>query len=135
MIGVIKLIVETFPNGDHCITGRNGALEKGFSTKLCDRIFSVARIDRWGFDVELLALAKRFRLKMGVVPAQWVNHADTNVSLLSYLEVLFETLKVRWNLATGIYDKHLTVKNIPVRPAGGIPVKQTVGNRQWRVDE
>ncbi len=61
-------------------------------------------IDRWGFDIEALALAKRFQFRMAIIAAQWIDDADTHVSLWNYFGTLVETLKIRWNLISGAYD-------------------------------
>lgn len=76
---------------------------KAFTGKAAERIFAVAEIDRWGFDIEVLAIARQFEFHVSLVPAFWVNDTATNVSLRSYLEVLLEAIKVRWNIVNGTY--------------------------------
>ncbi len=76
---------------------------KAFTAEAARRIFQIARIDRWGFDIEALALARRFRFKIAIVPAYWINDAESHVTLGGYIGVLFETLKIRWGLLTGKY--------------------------------
>src|SRR5262249_24139419 len=49
---------------------------KAFTGQAASRIFSISRIDRWGFDIEALALARRFNLKLGIVPAYWVDDPE-----------------------------------------------------------
>ena len=78
---------------------------KAFSQSAAEQIFSTARINRWGFDVEALALARHFGWKIGILPAYWINDAATNVGWRSYGEVLLETVKVRWNLWRGVYTQ------------------------------
>lgn len=77
---------------------------KAFTAEAACRIFSVSRIERWGFDIEALALARRFGLKTAVLPARWIDDAETHVSLWNYLGTLLETIKVRWFLVTGAYQ-------------------------------
>lgn len=76
---------------------------KAFSAESAEQIFSVAHINRWGFDIEALALARRNGRRIKVVPANWVDDADTHVSLRNYLDTFWETIKVRWYLSTGKY--------------------------------
>jgi dolichyl-phosphate beta-glucosyltransferase len=76
---------------------------KAFTGRAAVRIFSVSRIDRWGFDIEALALARRFNFRLGVVPAHWIDDSDTHMTLSGYAYTFLETLKVRWGLITGRY--------------------------------
>ncbi len=78
---------------------------KAFTAAAAGRIFSVARIDRWGFDIEALALARRFGCKTGVIPADWVDEAGTHVQRWDYLDTIAETIKIRWNLMRGVYPR------------------------------
>ncbi|MCL5017185.1 MAG: glycosyltransferase family 2 protein [Patescibacteria group bacterium] len=77
---------------------------KCFSEEAAERIFSLTRIDRWGFDAEALALAKALHYKIKEIPVFWVNDARTHVKLRDYLQVLLETVKVRWWLWRNIYN-------------------------------
>lgn len=76
---------------------------KAFTAQAAERIFSRAKIDRWGFDVEVLALARKFNYKIAIVPAYWINDPKSHVKLSGYLQVLWETLKIWWWLRTGKY--------------------------------
>lgn len=78
---------------------------KAFTAEAAEEIFSVARINGWGFDVEALALARRFGHRIEVIPAHWVDDADTHVRMWNYFDTLLETVKVRWNLITGVYNQ------------------------------
>lgn len=81
---------------------------KAFTAEAAEQIFSVARINGWGFDIEALALARRFGHRVEVIPAHWVDDADTHVRIWNYFDTLLETLKVRWNLLTGAYTRSQT---------------------------
>lgn len=76
---------------------------KGFSAKAAQEIFSRSLIDRWGFDVEALALAKKMNFKIKQIPVVWINDEASHVKMSAYVEVLFETVKIRWNLIMGKY--------------------------------
>jgi glycosyltransferase involved in cell wall biosynthesis len=87
---------------------------KAFSAGAAERIFSVATIDRWGFDIEALALARHFDYPIRIVPANWIDDADTHVSLRNYLDTILETLRVRWNLSTGVYRRAALARQEPL---------------------
>lgn len=76
---------------------------KCFTNKAAKDIFSRQTIYRWGFDVEILAIAKYLDYKIKEVPIVWINDPISHVKFSAYFQVLFETLKVRWNLITGKY--------------------------------
>ncbi len=76
---------------------------KAFTAEAAEQIFSVARIDGWGFDIEALALARQFGYRIAVIPARWIDHAETHVRTWNYVTTLLETIRVRWNLWSGAY--------------------------------
>ena len=61
-------------------------------------------IDRWGFDVELLAAARRRGYRIKEVPIRWVNEPNSKVRTSTYFEVLSEVWQVNRNLRAGRYD-------------------------------
>ncbi len=82
--------------------------QRGFkivTAKAAEDTFPKMTIDRWGFDIEMLALAKKFGYKIKEVPINWKNDPNTasHPGLSAYFEVLVETAKIRWNLLTGKY--------------------------------
>jgi glycosyltransferase involved in cell wall biosynthesis len=76
---------------------------KAFRAEAAERIFSQTTVDRWGFDIEVLALAQRLKYKIGIIPARWLNDDRSHVRTADYLHVLGDTLAVRRNLLTGKY--------------------------------
>ena len=76
---------------------------KMFSKLAAEKIFSKLRILKWGFDIEVLALARKFNFKIKEVPIKWVNDPKSHVKLSAYIQVLLEVLKIRWNLWTNKY--------------------------------
>jgi dolichyl-phosphate beta-glucosyltransferase len=77
---------------------------KAFRDFAAEKIFSQQRIPGWGFDIEILALAKKFGYRIGVIPAYWINDPESRVRLSTYFQVLWETVKVRLNLQFGKYE-------------------------------
>ena len=76
---------------------------KLFSAKAAEDIFSLAKIDRFAFDIEILALAKHLGYKIKEVPVIWNNAGGSTVSLSSYVEVFKDLIKIRLNLWSGKY--------------------------------
>lgn len=76
---------------------------KCFTAKSAHDIFSKTKINRFGFDIEVLALAKKMGFKIKEIPVVWDNPADSKVSLKSYFEVLKDLLKIRFYLWFNAY--------------------------------
>ena len=78
---------------------------KLFSADAAQAIFSRAVVDRWAFDVELLAIARHLDLAMVEVPVTWAHRDDSRVTALSYLSTLVDVLRIRWRFVRGAYAK------------------------------
>ncbi len=76
---------------------------KAFRDHAAKEIFSWTVIDGWGFDIEVLALARALNYKIGIVPAYWINNPKSHVGLSSYFQVLLETVKIWRGLTSGRY--------------------------------
>ena len=77
---------------------------KAFRDFAAKEIFSRARINRWGFDIETLALARALKYKIGIVPADWKNDPSSRVKMSAYFQVLWETVKIKLDLTLGKYN-------------------------------
>jgi dolichyl-phosphate beta-glucosyltransferase len=78
---------------------------KAFRATAAQQIFSIATINRWGFDMEALALARRFGYNIEIIAANWHDVEGTHVTLAGYLGTFLEAVKIRWNLLTGVYTR------------------------------
>ncbi len=78
---------------------------KLFTADAVSKIFPKLTITRWGFDIEVLALARKFGYKIKEIPVDWKNDPNSKVGLKAYFQVLLETVKIRWNLMTGVYNE------------------------------
>lgn len=78
---------------------------KAFTAEAAEKIFAVARIERYAIDIEALALARKNHYKIAVIGADWVDNADTHVKFTDYFDTFWEAFKVRWNLITGKYNR------------------------------
>ena len=76
---------------------------KAFSAKAVEGIFSRERIHGWAFDIEVLALAKKLKYRVGVIPIRWRFEADSKVTLKAYLQVFMDVFRIRWNLIINRY--------------------------------
>lgn len=76
---------------------------KAFRDDAAEKIFSHVVIEGWAFDVELLALARTLNYRIGIIPAHWINDPRSHVKWSGYLQVLRDTVKIRWNFMTGAY--------------------------------
>lgn len=78
---------------------------KVFTRHAAQAIFPLQSIERWGFDPELLYLAKKFKFKVVEVPVAWAHSEGTRISPLRDGTLMFlEMLKIRWNALTGKYN-------------------------------
>jgi glycosyltransferase involved in cell wall biosynthesis len=77
---------------------------KAFSRRAVDSIFPQQRIERWGFDPEVIFLAEKKGLKVIEVPVQWAHEPGGSIHpVRDGLRMLLEMLKVRWYWIAGKY--------------------------------
>lgn len=76
---------------------------KAFTGTASEEIFKRMVIDRWGFDIEALAIANMLGYKIKPVPIVWVNDANSKVKLSGYVNTLLELFKIKWNLLSNKY--------------------------------
>jgi glycosyltransferase involved in cell wall biosynthesis len=78
---------------------------KAFRRGAAQAIFWAQTIDRFGFDVEILYLARKFGLKALEVPVHWAHSEDTKVRpLRDGTRMLWDLLRIRWNDWMGKYE-------------------------------
>jgi len=76
---------------------------KCFNAKSARDIFSRTKIDRFGFDIEVLALAKKMGYKIKELPVIWNNPGGSSVHLKDYFATLKDLFRIRWYLWTNKY--------------------------------
>lgn len=76
---------------------------KCFTAKAAENIFPKQTITRWGFDIEILVIAKKLGYKIKEVPVIWINPGESKVGLSAYVSTLKELLQIKWNLVRGKY--------------------------------
>ncbi|MBN2197699.1 glycosyltransferase family 2 protein [Candidatus Wolfebacteria bacterium] len=77
---------------------------KAFTKESAENIFSLIKSERWAFDVEALALAKKCNYKIKEIPITWVNSVFSHVKMSAYLKSLLEVFKIKWWLIN--FDKN-----------------------------
>ena len=86
---------------------------KGFRMSACRPLIEAAQIDRFGFDVELIHVARLAGLQLCEIPVRW-NHAaggplDASGNYTrDSLRMMNEVRRIRRNAAGGIYDAAIT---------------------------
>ncbi len=84
---------------------------KAFSRQATKEIFSSAQIEGWGYDAEILFLARKFGYKLPEVPVIWSNDERTKVDLkTAVFQTLYELYQIRRNAIMGIYKYRPTLK-------------------------
>jgi len=78
---------------------------KAFRGSVARSIFAVQRIDGFGFDVEILYLARKFGYRSLEVPVHWDHSAATKVHpLRDGLRMVLDLFRIRWNDWRGKYE-------------------------------
>lgn len=79
---------------------------KAFRSDAAHKVFSVARINRFAFDIEVFHLAERMRLSLKEVPVTLENSEASTVKMgLDSLRVLVDMVRIRRLAGKGAYDR------------------------------
>src|ERR1700739_61712 len=77
---------------------------KAFRRERCRIIFEQQRIERFGFDPELLYLARHHGLKSIEIPVRWAHSPATKVNMLrDSVQMFLDVFIIRWNALSGRY--------------------------------
>ncbi|HET9307419.1 MAG TPA: dolichyl-phosphate beta-glucosyltransferase [Candidatus Sulfotelmatobacter sp.] len=78
---------------------------KAFKQPAVRAIFPLQKIERWGFDPEILFLARKFGFKVKEIPVVWGHSGGTRINpLVDGARMFQEMLRVRWYDISGEYD-------------------------------
>ncbi|HEY4475659.1 MAG TPA: dolichyl-phosphate beta-glucosyltransferase [Candidatus Paceibacterota bacterium] len=78
---------------------------KLFRREAALQIFKRQKLDRWSFDVEIIYIARKKKLKILELPVRWENNPETKVAALrAGLRMLFDIIKIRINDLKGLYE-------------------------------
>ncbi len=82
---------------------------KAFRRGPCQIIFRQQRIERFGFDPELLYLARHHGLRAVELPVRWAHSPATKVSMLrDSIRMFLDIFLIRWNALRGQYPRSET---------------------------
>lgn len=76
---------------------------KLFSRRATKEIFARQKLDRFGFDVEILFLARKLGFETAETAVRWNDAEGTKVGVFSGADAFIDILRVRWNDLTGKY--------------------------------
>lgn len=79
---------------------------KAFRREKCKIIFEQQRIERFGFDPELLYLARHHGLRAIEIPVRWAHSPATKVNMLrDSVQMFLDVFTIRWNALLGRYRR------------------------------
>ncbi len=79
---------------------------KAFRRERCGVIFEQQTIERFGFDPELLYLARRHGLRAVEIPVRWGHSPATKVSMVhDSIQMFIDVFTTRWNSLRGRYPR------------------------------
>ena len=76
---------------------------KLLETRAAREIFQRQQIERFGFDVEALFIARQLNYSVVEVPVQWNDVAGTKVGAIGGMAAFLDPLRVRWHQMRGRY--------------------------------
>ena len=76
---------------------------KLISRKVAHAVAARQQSDGFGFDVEILYIAKKLGFRVLEVPVRWYNAEGSKVSLWNGMQAFLDPWKVRWNDLKGLY--------------------------------
>ncbi len=77
---------------------------KGFSAGATEAIFSRSRVERWGYDAEVLFIAEKLGYTIREIPVDWTHSFDSNVRLGQDIPRTFSEMLTIWaNYKKGRY--------------------------------
>jgi dolichyl-phosphate beta-glucosyltransferase len=89
---------------------------KAFTRRAAEAVFPLQIIERWGFDPEILFLARRLRLRVDEVAVKWAHQENTKISpIRDGLRMFTELLTIRWYAVSGRYDGARSEAAAPIR--------------------
>ena len=69
---------------------------KCFKQEVARELFTEQKVNHFGFDVEILYLARKRAYKIAEVPVIWINFLESRVGLVKdSLHMLFDLLRIR----------------------------------------
>lgn len=78
---------------------------KCFSAEASQRLFKLQTLPGWSFDIELLYLARRAKMRIREIPIHWYFGEDSKVSAVKdALNMIRDIFRIHGNARRGVYD-------------------------------
>ena len=78
---------------------------KCFSAEASQRLFKLQTLPGWSFDIELLYLARRAKMRIREIPIHWYFGEDSKVSAVKdALNMIRDIFRIHGNARRGLYD-------------------------------
>jgi dolichyl-phosphate beta-glucosyltransferase len=83
---------------------------KAFKQPAVQSIFPLQKIERWGFDPEILFLARKMKFSVKEVPVAWGHSGGTRINpMIDGSRMVMDMLRIRWYDVSGRYDGDSTM--------------------------
>jgi len=90
---------------------------KAFKQPAVRAIFPMQKIERWGFDPEILFLARKLKFEVREVSVAWAHREGTSINpLVDGARMVMEMLRIRWYDLAGDYDGDAGSAAKPTKP-------------------
>ena len=100
---------------------------KAFKRAAAQTIFRLQTIERWGFDPEILFIARKLKFRIVEVPVTWGHDERSRMSYLKDgLKMLEEVAEIRSNSLRGRYDQAIAA----MRDTSGMVTPQVAGTER-----
>ncbi len=92
---------------------------KAFRMSVCRAVAEAARIDRFGFDVELLYVAHLAGLTLKEIPVRWDHYEGSKVSVArDSIRMFNEVRLIRRQARDGLYNEAINAARLAARQSG-----------------
>ena len=86
---------------------------KAFRGEPAHRVFPLQKIERWGFDPEILYLARKLGYRTVEVPVRWAHSAGTRLHpLRDGMRMVLDVFRIRWNAMNDKYKPQATSPSV-----------------------
>jgi dolichyl-phosphate beta-glucosyltransferase len=86
---------------------------KAFRRECCRILFEQQRIERFGFDPELLYLARHHGLRTVEIPVRWGHSPATKVNMLrDSVQMFLDVFTIRWNAMLRRYPQKAALRDV-----------------------
>lgn len=100
---------------------------KAFTRRAAQKILPLQRIERWGFDPEILFLARKFGFRVAEIPVRWGHVGGTRINpVVDGARMFQEMVRIRCYDWAGKYDAGAVVANPAVNTLPGGPASRSL---------